>query len=216
MFKLTVGKKLKACRTILGMTRYDVFKACGIKESVIKQIEDDVDLTKAQWLVSFMTSRGLYLTDNGITTIPQETAVTMTTLTAEKIVQTFGHNKHFSAAWALWNTETRERFITTINAFSEQRFDMWFVNMGGQIRIGYKALDMQRGNPFAFIQIDSEGFYLLWHENLDAAFLSFSDHSAIFSDEQAKRLRQHLITHRSLVPANITELAAERLPSDYE
>lgn len=216
MFKLTVGKKLKACRAILGMTRYDVFKACGIKESVIKQIEDDVDLTKAQWLISFMSSQGLYLTDNGITTIPQETAAAMTTLTAEKIAQTFGYNPYLAAAWQNWDAATRDRFVTTINAFSEQRFDIWFVNMGGQIRIGYKALDMQRGNPFAFIQIDSEGFYLLWHDNLDAVFQSFSNQSAMFSDEQAKKLRQHLITHRNLVPANITELAAERLPSDYE
>lgn len=219
MLKLTDSQKLKACRAILGLTQSEVSRAASLAETAIIQVESGLNSTKAPILKAFYARNGLFLSETGVTTRAPEQSTPSHTLTEEDIRRGFSGDAAFAEHYARWNGFVRNSFRQVVSAFAEQGYDMWFVNMDGQIRIGYKDPAQQRGKPFAFIcadQSNGDGFYLLWHDNLDAAFLAFSDTNAHITPEKAARLAEHLSAHRDLVPVAIAELSQGRLPSAYK
>mgnify|MGYP001261744205 CR=1 FL=1 len=214
MVTLTLGKKIKACRAILGMTRYDMGRACGSSEIALKMVEHDTDMTKAPVFEAYLNRNGLFLTDVGISTVAP-TPVAQEAIDMDAILHGFGIDPDFASSWAVWDTDLRERFGMTVKAFAERKFDMWFVNMNGQIRVGHKSPTMQRGAPFAFIQVKPEGFYLRWHEDLDPCLTQFTRHDDFVERAEAETLGKHLDGCLDLIPQKIRELSSGLMPNDY-
>lgn len=216
MLTVTLSQKIKACRAILGLTQSEVSREASLSEVSVIQIESGLNMTKARILTAFYARKGLFITDTGITTVKEEFSDAYSALTHDDIVRELYGDEAFEAHHRGWDATTRQSFCQTVSAFAEQGFDIWFVNLDGQIRIGYKDPDGQRGKPFAFLTMEKDGFFLLWHDKLDASFFAFSNNKAYMTPEKAKALPSFLSAHYGLIPPALRELSAGRMPSDYK
>lgn len=214
MITLTIGKKIKACRAILGMTSVDMSRECGVSVNILKAVENDTYPSQAPLFEDFINRQGLFFSEHGITTIAPTKAALPSTVDLAALMQDFNCDQHFSSMWKEWNKATRERFGTVIKAFADKGFDMWFVNMRGEIRIGFKDQGMERGTPLAFIRVNHDGFFLEWHHDLDAELRDFSG-STFLTDTQAAALGKHLEACDHLIPPRIKLLSSGRVPTDF-
>lgn len=225
---LTDGKKIRASRTILNMTRSTLADNCHISAALLQKIEGDDPSVKSDMtnvVLSYLEEQGFVFTDTSITltnsSTPDKGTIMTETLSDDEIYKSLIQDKDFVERFGKWDSNTRENFFRVIRTLNKCGLDLWYVNMDGEIRAGSKSYEDQKGRPFAFMKLRNEGFTFDWHRKI-AEYVPYIrefpvsfGHGTLVDDQFVLDL-QNAVDNGAEIPPLMKSLAKGRLPSDYD
>lgn len=219
--------KIRAARAILNISRSDLAESCGISATIIQRIEGgygSVSSANNNLLEDFFKRNGIIFHENSIEFSSEKEKIQknkkLKKLTNEEIYNSLKINQDFTSCFSNWDEDTKNNIFSVVRSFNKIGLDIWYVDMGGEIRIGFKDTNEEKGKPFSFIKFKKEGFTIdfnrrvsKYSEYIKRFPISFGHGTLVdkcFVDNLEK-----LSSNGVELPPVIQSSSEGRLPTDY-
>ena len=148
-----------------------ILRACNWRETALGQLraapQDGIPVVVAANIDAALTQVAqavgqvaVRINEQAATPVPA-TPVPATPEVAD-LIQNFT-DETFINRYNNWNFANKNKFNRIVSALHAAGLDMWYVNMHGELRIGFRAVGAANGSPLAFIRPGLDGPTFRWN-----------------------------------------------------